>query len=574
MFLAECREHLQELNLAVVRLEEDPHARETVDEIFRAAHSLKGMAATMGFEGMARLTHQMEDVFELLRQREGALTSEVTDVVLACLDALETATDAIEADGSEQLDPEALVTRLQGLVRTVDGPQAEAEEAPAPAPALTAVPADGSVLEVAVTLAPDCSMPSVRAFMVLSTLAGHGTVVSSSPTEAECDGFTGKEITALVATSAEADTVAAGVREVPEVGAVTVGIPVPAEPQPVVEDAREDRRHGRSPRGPRRRRDRPRRRRAPRPAHAPDGRARRPAHPRRGPRRRHRDHRPAPGDAGPDPQLPGPAGDGHADPHDPRRGGLPALPAPGARRQLEARQAGRPAARRPGDGARPHRRRRARRPAGPPHPQLARPRPRDAGRPRRRRQVADRHADDLRPPRRWLGRHLRARRRPRDRSREGRRQGGRARADHRRPGPVHRRAGRDRAALRGRLLHRRDRRRPLRSRRRHGRRARQDPPARRRGPRDLRHRRGHRGADPPPAHAGDHVRAARRGRRAPVRHPAAARRAHPAHRRPADPQRGRPEDARDEGRGPRSRCARPPTPSVTRTPTPAPTRTS
>ncbi len=69
MFLAECREHLQELNLAVVRLEESPEDRETLDEIFRAAHSLKGMSATMGFDGIARLTHQMEDVFELLRQR-------------------------------------------------------------------------------------------------------------------------------------------------------------------------------------------------------------------------------------------------------------------------------------------------------------------------------------------------------------------------------------------------------------------------------------------------------------------------------------------------------------------------
>ena len=70
MFLAEGREHLQELNLAVVRIEETPDDQATVDEIFRIAHSLKGMSATMGFAGMAALTHEMEDVFELLRQRE------------------------------------------------------------------------------------------------------------------------------------------------------------------------------------------------------------------------------------------------------------------------------------------------------------------------------------------------------------------------------------------------------------------------------------------------------------------------------------------------------------------------
>src|SRR5215212_8410978 len=67
MFLAEGREHLQELNLAVVRIEERPDDQETVDEIFWIAHSLKGMSATMGYGGMAALRHEMEDVFELLR---------------------------------------------------------------------------------------------------------------------------------------------------------------------------------------------------------------------------------------------------------------------------------------------------------------------------------------------------------------------------------------------------------------------------------------------------------------------------------------------------------------------------
>src|SRR6186997_2842757 len=106
MFLAEAREHLQELNLAVVRIEERPDDRETVDEIFRIAHSMKGMSATMGFEAMAALTHQMEDVFELLRQRTGGLEREAVDALLRCLDALSLALDAIEADGAERLDPE------------------------------------------------------------------------------------------------------------------------------------------------------------------------------------------------------------------------------------------------------------------------------------------------------------------------------------------------------------------------------------------------------------------------------------------------------------------------------------
>src|SRR5579875_1189622 len=97
MFLAEAQEHLQELNLAIVRLEENPRDRETVDEIFRIAHSMKGMSATMGFAQIAKLTHEMEDVFELLRQRTSGLSVEAIDTVLACLDALSSAFDAIEA---------------------------------------------------------------------------------------------------------------------------------------------------------------------------------------------------------------------------------------------------------------------------------------------------------------------------------------------------------------------------------------------------------------------------------------------------------------------------------------------
>src|SRR6201999_1436126 len=105
MFLAEGREHLQELNLAVVRIEERPDDQATIDEIFRGAHSLKGMSATMGFAGMAALTHEMENVFELLRQRRGGLEREAIDVCLQCLDVLSAALDAIDETGAEEIAP-------------------------------------------------------------------------------------------------------------------------------------------------------------------------------------------------------------------------------------------------------------------------------------------------------------------------------------------------------------------------------------------------------------------------------------------------------------------------------------
>jgi two-component system chemotaxis sensor kinase CheA len=220
MFLAECRENLQELNLSVVRLEEAPDDRETVDAIFRIAHSLKGMAATMGFEGMATLTHKMEDVLELLRQRGGGLSREVVDVLLACLDALSGAVDSIDSDGAESLDPAVLVERLQALVRDRDDPEAVAPGEPEVAPAAVRLAPVGDgrvVVEIAAALVEDAQMPAVRAFQVLAAAAEHGDVLRSTPAEGEVDGFDGRVIEVLLATDHEVEAVAAAIRSVPDV---------------------------------------------------------------------------------------------------------------------------------------------------------------------------------------------------------------------------------------------------------------------------------------------------------------------------------------------------------------------
>ena len=231
MFLAECRENLQELNLAVVRLEEAPDDRETVDAIFRIAHSLKGMAATMGYEGMAILTHKMEDVLELLRQRGGKLSREVVDVLLGCLDALSGAVDSIDSDGAENLDPAVLVERLQSLVRDKDDPEAveEGSGPPAPAPAKLAPISEGQVvLEIHAVLAEDAQMPAVRAFQALAAAAELGEVLRSKPAEGEVDGFDGRLVEILLATENEVDDVAAAMRAVPDVGDVRVAEHTPA----------------------------------------------------------------------------------------------------------------------------------------------------------------------------------------------------------------------------------------------------------------------------------------------------------------------------------------------------------
>src|SRR4051812_38527337 len=228
MFLAEGREHLQELNLAVVRIEETPDDQATVDEIFRIAHSLKGMSATMGFSGMAALTHEMEDVFELLRQRKGGLPRAAIDVLLVCLDALEAAVDAIDATGAEAIQPQALIESLQGLVRERTPDQEAERTGTVGAPANLSELADGRrVIQISARLDDDVSMASVRAYMVLSVIAGYGETLACTPTPEDVDTFDGRDIQAWVVSERTDTEIQDAVASVPEVAEVHVFEAVP-----------------------------------------------------------------------------------------------------------------------------------------------------------------------------------------------------------------------------------------------------------------------------------------------------------------------------------------------------------
>ncbi|HWE09035.1 MAG TPA: chemotaxis protein CheA [Solirubrobacteraceae bacterium] len=222
MFLAEAREHLQELNLTIVRLEDNPRDRDTVDEIFRIAHSLKGMSATMGFDQIARLTHEMEDVFELLRQRNDGLPADAIDTVLACLDALSSAVDAIEADGQETLDPAELIERLHGLVRARTAEQELARAGGAAPPDLVAATAAGErVIHVVAILDERVLMPAVRAHMVFAALSEHGEVIGGIPEDVE--QFSGHRIEAWLTCEHEEEAVARSVGFVSDVIGVEIG---------------------------------------------------------------------------------------------------------------------------------------------------------------------------------------------------------------------------------------------------------------------------------------------------------------------------------------------------------------
>lgn len=127
IFIDETKEHLQTLNDQVLILEAEPENIDTVNEIFRAAHSLKGMAGTMGFKRMQRLTHDMENVFSEIRNGKLNVNADMVDIVFKCLDAIEGyLTNIIESADEGTEDNEELIGLLNdALAESTDAAPAE-----------------------------------------------------------------------------------------------------------------------------------------------------------------------------------------------------------------------------------------------------------------------------------------------------------------------------------------------------------------------------------------------------------------------------------------------------------------
>ena len=178
----------------------------------------------MGFANMAALTHEMEDVFELLRQRQGGLERVAIDVLFQCLDALSAAVESIDETGEENIQPQALIESLRGLVRERT-PEQEAElvGVDAPPPGELTELADGRrVIQISARLDEDVSMPAVRAYMVLSVIAGYGETLKCVPSPEAVDTFDGRDIDAWVVSERTDTEIQDAVASVPEVAEVHV----------------------------------------------------------------------------------------------------------------------------------------------------------------------------------------------------------------------------------------------------------------------------------------------------------------------------------------------------------------
>ncbi|GAB6931480.1 chemotaxis protein CheA [Paenibacillus sp. JCM 10914] len=195
MFIDESNDHLQSLNENMLQLESNPNDLGIVQVIFRSAHTLKGMAATMGFEDLASLTHQMENVLDLVRNDKLKMQDSIFDTLFKSLDALESMVQDITEGGDGKADVSAIVAALQAIERgEIIAPSSTATGTPS-ATVSTGITLDEfqfSVLDqsiseghkvvyIQVALREDCQLKAVRAYMVFEALERSGEIVKTYP---------------------------------------------------------------------------------------------------------------------------------------------------------------------------------------------------------------------------------------------------------------------------------------------------------------------------------------------------------------------------------------------------------
>ncbi|URJ52360.1 chemotaxis protein CheA [Paenibacillus polymyxa] len=201
MFIDESNDHLQSLNEKMLQLESNPTDLGIVQVIFRSAHTLKGMAATMGFEDLASLTHQMENVLDLVRNNKLAMHEFIFDTLFKGLDALESMVQHITEGGDGKADVSSIVSSLQSIVSgdfQKSGTNAATEESPSKkvdkndSAGLVLDQFQYSVLEqsiseghrvhyIQVTISSESQLKAARAFMVFNTLENSGEIVKAYP---------------------------------------------------------------------------------------------------------------------------------------------------------------------------------------------------------------------------------------------------------------------------------------------------------------------------------------------------------------------------------------------------------
>ncbi len=197
MFLEESMENLQTLNESLLDLEQEPNDIDKLNEIFRVAHTIKGMAATMGFNNIAELTHKMEDVLSEFREGKLKVTRNVVTILFDCLDTLERMVSNIEEGNDKETEYSNIIKELEKVakideIEDVDNVVNDDINEIKNAINVPLNEYDISVIKQArkneyngisikIYLREDTLLKSARAFLIVQELEGQGEIIKSFP---------------------------------------------------------------------------------------------------------------------------------------------------------------------------------------------------------------------------------------------------------------------------------------------------------------------------------------------------------------------------------------------------------
>ncbi len=243
IFIDESSEHLQSLSDCIMTLEKEPDNKDTINEVFRAAHSLKGMAGTMGFKRMQHLTHDMENVFQEVRSDKISVDSAMIDLLFKCLDALDQYLENVKGSSDEGTeDNEMIIKELNDFIAKANG----ADVAPAPVAEVPAAPvekavvstnevklqltdsdqdevanakADGKhVYAITVYVNKECLLKAARAFLVFRAVESFGQIFANHPSSQDIEDEKFElDFSFCVATNESLDKVIAAAKDVSEI---------------------------------------------------------------------------------------------------------------------------------------------------------------------------------------------------------------------------------------------------------------------------------------------------------------------------------------------------------------------
>ncbi len=248
IFLDEAKEHLENLNTQILKLEQEPEDTDTINEIFRAAHSLKGMAGTMGYKRMQTLTHDMENVFSEIRNGTLKVSANMIDTLFQCLDALEEYTNNIQESADEGTnDNQPLIEMLNSFLKGSNAPaKEEKKEAPAAAEAEKKAAADGEEKWKEIVLTDDqkhvfrtakeqgkntygmtvyiqenCLLKAARAFLVYKAVEERADIIVCNPSAQDIeDEKFDLDFSLIVVTDTSLDEILHAARNVSEIDKV------------------------------------------------------------------------------------------------------------------------------------------------------------------------------------------------------------------------------------------------------------------------------------------------------------------------------------------------------------------